>query len=128
MEDGTATPGDYSFTIKTDDESQGGVTYTVEFGVGTDAATATYNMVYDTTHGGYVPNLGIVDALDTGKISFDPTTKIVTWHTSNADVNWDGANYENSAQKGTSSTLQLRTTLRWGARPRTTSSRLKFRK
>ncbi len=93
VEDSTSGP-DFSFTVRTDDQNQGGVTYTVAFGVGTDAATATYDTVYDSSHTtGLIPNMDVGGIDQVGLISFDPVTKIVTWHTSNADVNWDGTDY-----------------------------------
>ncbi len=61
----------------------------------------TYNLVYDTLSGNahHAPNLLLPG--DIGEVTFNPLTSKITWHTSNADVNWTGSSYLNAGQKST---------------------------
>ena len=59
----------------------------------------TYNLVYDTLSGNthHAPNLLLPG--DIGEVTFNPLTSKITWHTSNADVNWTGSSYLNAGQE-----------------------------
>ncbi len=102
VEDSTTT-ADFTIPVLTDDLAPHGygVTYTVYFGVAdTKDDVTVWHTVYDSTAGisGYIPNLDLGGADFIGTISFNSTTNSIIWHTSNADVNWNGT-YLNADQK-----------------------------